>query len=374
MSEAYVVQHGILFSEDYPGSGPSFTILLLFTYTYTRSIFLFFFFHTPGFLPFLFNMSFAITPGKTPKTLPPALYPFRGLLHLAHNYKTLAGPILSSAIKASVFSLLAVVPLVKYGFGPQSQLLSKLYYELRPQDQAKWFVGAGTAATATILTMMESFAIMGKLGDYFVGSVRDRFFDAILAEHNALPTPKKKKTKSGDNNQQQLQSPEKLVESLNVTAEKMKKEIVPKDLDDAKVKAHTFLSPINIMTMYAQSGDSWKMFILKPLLFLVTLPLNLIPVVGPAAFIGIQGLSKGGETHKRYFDLNEWTMVRRQRQIEQGFWQYHQFGVVATILEMIPFAGFVFSYTNHIGAAMWVMDLKESNNLEGRQFFDIFKK
>ncbi|KAG2221828.1 hypothetical protein INT45_003542 [Circinella minor] len=314
-------------------------------------------------------MSFTITPGKKQKPLPPAFYPLRGLLHLAHNYKTLGGPILSSAIKASVLSLLAVVPLVKYGFGPQSQLLSKLYFELRPQDQAKWFVGIGTAATASILTIMESFAIMGKLNDHFVGSVRDRFFDAILAEHNALPTTNKNKKNKTTN-----QNPEQLVESLNVTTEKMKKEMTIKDLNEAKIKAYTFLSPMNIMTMYAQSEDSWKLFILKPLLFLITLPLNLIPVVGPVAFIGIQGLSKGGETHKRYFDLNEWSVVRRQRQIEQGFYQYHQFGVVATILEMIPFAGFVFSYTNHIGAAMWVMDLKESNNLEGRQFFDIFKK
>ncbi|KAI9249670.1 hypothetical protein BDA99DRAFT_541980 [Phascolomyces articulosus] len=316
-------------------------------------------------------MSFTITPGKTQKPLPPAFYPIRGFLHLVHNYKTLAGPILSSAIKASVLSLLAVVPLVKYGFGPQSRLLSKLYLELRPQDQAKWFLGAGTAATATLLTIMESFAIMGKLGDHFVGSVRDRFFDAILEEHNALP--KKKQKKNDPSSSSSIKAGEDLVESLNVAAEKVKKEI-PQDLDQAKAKAHTFLSPINIMTMYAQSEDSWKMFILKPILFLVTLPLNLIPVVGPAAFIGIQGLSRGGQTHKRYFDLYEWTMARRQRQIEQAFYQYHQFGVVATILEMIPFAGFVFSYTNHIGAAMWVMDLKDSNNLENRKFFDIFKK
>ncbi|KAI8142233.1 hypothetical protein BJV82DRAFT_494856, partial [Fennellomyces sp. T-0311] len=255
-----------------------------------------------------------------------AIYPLRGFMHLAHNYKTLAGPILSSAIKASVLSLLAIVPLVKYGFGPQSRLLSKLYLELRPQDGAQWFFGPGTALTATILTFVESFAIMGKLGDHYVGSVRDRFFDAILDEHNALPK-KKDDEKKPQPSQQDL------------------------------VKAHTFLSPINIMTLYAQSEDTWKLFILKPLLFLATLPLNLIPVVGPAAFVGIQGLTRGGQTHKRYFDLYNWTAPRRQRQIEQAFWQYHQFGVVATILEMIPFAGFVFSYTNHIGAAMWVMDL-----------------
>ncbi|KAI9484501.1 hypothetical protein BDB00DRAFT_132054 [Zychaea mexicana] len=317
-------------------------------------------------------MSFAFTPGNTrQKPIPPAFYPVRGFLYLAHNYKTLAGPILSSAIKASVLSLLAVVPLVKYGFGPQSRLLSKLYLELRPQDQAQWFLGPGMALTATILTFVESFAIMGKLGDHFVGSVRDRFFDAILAEHNALPAPKKNKKEEEKN---EVQRPEALVESLNVAVENVKKEIVPKDMEDAKAKAHKLLSPVHIMTLYAQSEDSWKLFILKPVLFLVSLPLNLIPVIGPVAFIGIQGLTRGGQTHKRYFDLYEWTAARRQRQIEQAFWQYHQFGVVASVLEMIPFAGFVFSYTNHIGAAMWVMDLKASNNLESRTFFDLFKK
>lgn len=297
-------------------------------------------------------MSTSITRGKRQEPLPAVLYPFRGLLHLAHNPKPIALPILSSALKASLFSLLAIVPLFKYGMGPQSRFLSRLFLELRPQDQGRSFVHSGAALSAGLLCVVESFAIMGQLSDYFVGSVRDRFFDAILKERGGLPKKKDEKTPA-------VPSADQLVKDLQVAADGAKR-----DIEDAKrglaearnmtaeevaLKAHHFLSPVNIMVRNAQNDSAWQLFFMRPALFFVTLPLNAIPVVGYSAFITIQALPKGGTVHKRYFDLHNWSSARRQRRIEKGFWNYLQFGIVATVLEMIPFAGFVFSYTNHIG-------------------------
>jgi hypothetical protein len=36
------------------------------------------------------------------------------------------------------------------------------------------------------------------------------------------------------------------------------------------------------------------------------------------------------------------------------------FGIVATLLEMIPFIGLVFAFTNTVGAALWAADLEKS--------------
>lgn len=287
-------------------------------------------------------MSFPTRLKKRETPLPPALYPLRGVLHFARHARSMGGPILTSAIKASVFSLITIVPFVKYGFGPQTRFLSRLYLEFRPQDSNQWFFGPGMVVSAAILTVAESFAIIGQLSDYFIGSVRDRFFDAVLKERNGLPPATAKK---------QQDTPSKhvdVVDALKVAAQDVKNSI-PSTVEEAKTKARHFLSPVNIMVMNAQNPDSWSLFFLKPAIYVLTLPLNLIPVVGPAAFISIQALSTGGQAHKRYFDLYKWSPSRRQRRIEAAFWQYHQFGVVATALEMIPFAGFVFSYTNQIG-------------------------
>jgi hypothetical protein len=37
------------------------------------------------------------------------------------------------------------------------------------------------------------------------------------------------------------------------------------------------------------------------------------------------------------------------------------FGIVATLLEMIPIAGLLFSFTNTVGAALWAADLEQKN-------------
>lgn len=246
----------------------------------------------------LHAMSFSIAPGKTSKTkpLPPALYPIRGFLHLANHPRAIGGPILTSAIKASVLSILVIAPLVKYGFGPQSRLLSKLFQELKPEGKFNWLVGTGSAATASIFMLVEAFAVMGAANQHFVGSVKDRFFDAILQERDGLP-PKKNK-KNDEKQSITMPSAQQVVDSLNVAVDEAKKGMndamdeakknIPQSLEEVQVKAHHFLSPVNIMALSAQNDNSWSMFFLGPTLFIVTLPLNLIPFVGPFTFVNIQ--------------------------------------------------------------------------------------
>ena len=43
----------------------------------------------------------------------------------------------------------------------------------------------------------------------------------------------------------------------------------------------------------------------------------------------------------------------------------YSFGVAAVLLEMIPFAGIGFAFTNQVGAAMWAADM-EKNMIDER--------
>lgn len=38
-----------------------------------------------------------------------------------------------------------------------------------------------------------------------------------------------------------------------------------------------------------------------------------------------------------------------------------RFGVAAVLLEMVPFASTVFSYTNVVGAALWAADIEDAS-------------
>jgi hypothetical protein len=39
---------------------------------------------------------------------------------------------------------------------------------------------------------------------------------------------------------------------------------------------------------------------------------------------------------------------------------YYRFGIVATLLEMVPVAGILFAFTNTCAAALWAADMEQS--------------
>ncbi|RMZ79625.1 hypothetical protein DV737_g3326, partial [Chaetothyriales sp. CBS 132003] len=94
--------------------------------------------------------------------------------------------------------------------------------------------------------------------------------------------------------------------------------------------------------------------------YLLYWPLNFIPVVGTFIFILAQGRRNGPAAHARYFQLKGWSKTQREMHIEKNRGAYTAFGVVSFLLEMIPFAGLVFAFTNTVGAALWAADLEKS--------------
>ncbi|KAH8171788.1 etoposide-induced protein 2.4 (EI24) domain-containing protein [Sarocladium implicatum] len=95
--------------------------------------------------------------------------------------------------------------------------------------------------------------------------------------------------------------------------------------------------------------------------YFMYLPLNFIPVVGTAVFIFLQGRNRGKIVHGRYFQLKKWNNSQREDWLEKHVGPYTAFGLVATLLEMIPLASMFFTYTNTVGAALWAADIESKS-------------
>jgi hypothetical protein len=95
------------------------------------------------------------------------------------------------------------------------------------------------------------------------------------------------------------------------------------------------------------------------LLWLVTLPLNFIPVVGPLAFCYINGKARMSDVHRRYFDMKDMTLDERQEWIDKRHDDYRTFAFVCQALELVPVLGIVFGFTNTIG---YVLQLQLINS------------
>ncbi|KAK4232331.1 hypothetical protein QBC38DRAFT_463813 [Podospora fimiseda] len=92
--------------------------------------------------------------------------------------------------------------------------------------------------------------------------------------------------------------------------------------------------------------------------YFMYLPLNFIPVIGTVAFIFIRGRARGNAVHDRYFQLKGWSQSTKSDWLKQHKGPYAGFGTVATLLEMVPVASILFSFTNTVGAALWAADIE----------------
>ena len=105
----------------------------------------------------------------------------------------------------------------------------------------------------------------------------------------------------------------------------------------------------------------FEKFTIKALVrYFMYLPLNFIPVVGTAFFIFIQGRNKGKSAHARYFNLKGWKQSDVDSFTTEHVGPYTAFGAMATLLELVPVASILFSFTNTVGAALWAADIEKN--------------
>lgn len=98
---------------------------------------------------------------------------------------------------------------------------------------------------------------------------------------------------------------------------------------------------------------------LRVVMLVVTLPLNLIPIVGTIAWVWLNGTILAWEYHLYYFELRNLSYAQQKQFVAERKSQYLSFGMQAMFLEMVPFLGSLFLFTNAIGAALFAADLED---------------
>ncbi|KAE9402234.1 hypothetical protein BT96DRAFT_964833 [Gymnopus androsaceus JB14] len=96
--------------------------------------------------------------------------------------------------------------------------------------------------------------------------------------------------------------------------------------------------------------------------YVVSLPLNSLPIVGSIIFLFYNGLKAGPRYHARYFQLKGMNAQEREAFVEERRGAYTAFGAAALALNLVPVVGLVFNLTSTVGAALWASDLEKKNS------------
>ncbi|KAF9257810.1 hypothetical protein L218DRAFT_975109 [Marasmius fiardii PR-910] len=99
--------------------------------------------------------------------------------------------------------------------------------------------------------------------------------------------------------------------------------------------------------------------------YLLSIPLNSIPVVGTLLFLLLNGKKLGPAHHSRYFQLKGFSKETRAVFVEKNEGAYTAFGAASLALQLIPLVGTAFSITSTVGAALWANDLEKGNKEPG---------
>jgi len=235
------------------------------------------------------------------------LYPLKGFIYF-FTHRSLWKPLASKLIPTLTLSAGVVAFMFIFTYLPQLAVLV-------------WVNGPLAAFTTILLTLSESSTIINLLSRTFL--IQDALvdtFDGVLVARN-------------------------------------KSEIVA---EGRQLKPGNFNDPINKLGKLLKSPFE-KFTPTAIIRYVMYLPLNFIPVVGTVLFVLIQGRTRGHSVHTRYFQLKKWSNREKQEWLKENTAPYTAFGTVATLLELIPFASILFSFTNTVGAALWAADIEGNN-------------
>ncbi|KAG0255578.1 hypothetical protein BG011_005056 [Mortierella polycephala] len=111
-----------------------------------------------------------------------------------------------------------------------------------------------------------------------------------------------------------------------------------------------------IKCMRGVSGGLW-ILLFQILVLIITLPVNLIPILGQMIFATVNGWVLTFSLRFHYdAEIRDISVLQSRREAWQRRSEYTGFGAIAVGLEMIPLANILFVWTNIVGAALWVAD------------------
>lgn len=102
-------------------------------------------------------------------------------------------------------------------------------------------------------------------------------------------------------------------------------------------------------------------------LLVITLPLNMIPVLGNVTYAWLNGTLMAWEAHLYYFEMKAFDFDQQKEIIAARKLQYSSFGMTAMLLEMIPIAGAIFMFTNAAGAALFAASIEKDLEKQERR-------
>ncbi|KAJ8078408.1 hypothetical protein AAF712_012081 [Marasmius tenuissimus] len=192
------------------------------------------------------------------------------------------------------------------------------------------FSGPLAFLPATIMVLGEAYFLSSLVArNFFIGPAQDQIFDAVLLQQG----------------NESLVSRGREVKSTS---------------SGMKLLGKSITKPLN---RFSKDG------IVR---YIISIPLNSIPVVGTFLFLLWNGKKSGPGYHSRYFQLKGYSKEASSKFVASRRGAYTAFGAVSLALQLVPFVGMAFSITSTVGAALWANALeKGSRNAQKTEETDV---
>lgn len=264
-----------------------------------------------------------------------AFYPLLGIVYLFQHFRKLAPQFLKSLVYSFCVTLMVLLPLSALTFKFQRRIIQTflrfLFASLSvvfPSSQSITFLGFNLPTwSAMLLTMGETTLLVTLvMGEVFKREKSKGLFKSVMIYNNVLLGP-----------------------LATVQHHEHHKAKNSDDSDDTIQVASTAGKPVVKKRRRDVVKDTSLQFGQRIALWLVTLPLNFVPVAGSVVFCYINGKAIVPDIHRRYFDMKQMTEDERKDWIKKRQGDYTAFAFVSQALELVPFLGVLFGFTNTIG-------------------------
>ncbi|TDL23745.1 hypothetical protein BD410DRAFT_897353 [Rickenella mellea] len=240
------------------------------------------------------------------------LYPPMGIMYFV-SHASIWPPLIHRIIPMTLLSIGVIIPMFIFTYFPQAAILTLMNGPLGPINAIALVL---SESTFVIVLLAKAFILQGALVDVFDATLVHEGQTSLVAKGREL--------KSGSNKEG--------VKKLGTMLTKPLQKFSPEQL----------------------------------LEYVIMLPLNLIPVVGTAVFLILQGRKSGPSYHARYFQLKEFSHEQREHFVKEHHGAYIAFGTMTMVLNLVPLASLVFLFTSTVGAALWAVEIEKDASHPGQ--------
>lgn len=227
--------------------------------------------------------------------LPAPAYPVMGMIYLSRNISLLGPQFIRSLCWALGVAVSTITPLIALTFKYQNKLITNVMNSTFPKLAGIKVLGIGIQTWSTMfLTMGESSLLVAIImGEVFKKEKTKGLFQSILNKDNVQVGPLAQVTENG---------------MIRISTSQESKE---------------WTHGVHPHKAVEKAAASTSHFGQRMGLWLMTLPLNFVPVAGPMAFCYINGKARSPYVHRRYFDMKGMTQEERDdwiksRKVSEG--------------------------------------------------------